>query len=74
MHGQRGRLLGSGILLLFASTLALAACNSDSVSRSSQGGKGANGTTAAQSTAPTQAPASKGKLLGAVAGKIGNAQ
>jgi hypothetical protein len=31
MHGQRSRLLGSGILLLVAVTLALAACNSGSV-------------------------------------------
>jgi hypothetical protein len=34
MHRQRSRLLGSGILLLLAGTLVLAACNSDSVSGS----------------------------------------
>jgi hypothetical protein len=34
MHRQRTRLLGSGILLLAAATLALTACNSGSVSGS----------------------------------------
>lgn len=51
MHGQRSRLLGSGILLLVAATLALAACNSNSVSGSQP--KGSQAT-----NAETKSPAS----------------
>jgi hypothetical protein len=46
---QRSRLLGSGIVMLLGCTLALAACNSNSVSGTSQKASG--------SATVTQAPA-----------------
>jgi hypothetical protein len=69
MHGQRSRLLGSGILLLFVATLALAACNSSSGTSQKTPGSG-NTVTGAQTPVPAKAPG-KGTLAEALANKIG---
>jgi hypothetical protein len=58
---QRSRLLGSGILLLLAATLTLAACNSSS--GTSQNAPGAaNTVTGAETPSPAKAPA-KGTIV-----------
>lgn len=68
MPGQRSRLLGSGILLLLVSTLALAACNSSSGTSQKAPG-GGNTVTGAESPAPAKAPG-KGTIAEALAGKL----
>ena len=69
---QRGRLLGSGILILLAGTLALAACNSNS--GSSQKAPGAGSTvTGAETPTSAKAPA-KGTLFEALADRANGSQ
>ena len=65
---QRSRLLGSGILLLLAGTMALTACNSSSGTSQRAPGSG-NTVTGAESPAPTQA-SGKGTLAEALANKV----
>jgi hypothetical protein len=69
MNGQRSRLLGSGVLLLFSATLALAACNSGSGTSQKPTGSG-NTVTGAQVPTATKAPG-KGTLAEALANKAG---
>jgi hypothetical protein len=71
-EGQRSRLLGSGILVLLAGTLALAACNSNSGSSQKAPGAG-NRVTGAETPTSAKAPA-KGSMAEAVAGKLKGAQ
>jgi hypothetical protein len=69
MHRQRSWLLGSLLVLVAVCALALGACNSNSVSGSTQKASGA--TNAAQSTTSTETPASKG-LLKVWAARVNN--
>ena len=74
MHSrERSRLLGAGIMLVVACTLALAACNSGSVSGSSQNARGANTVTGPESPASAKTPA-KGTLAEALIRKAKGAQ
>ena len=66
MNGQRSRFLGSGILLLTAATLALAACNSSSVAGNQSKSSTA---TSAESKAPTNGQRFQG-LIGAAVSHI----
>jgi hypothetical protein len=68
LHKQLSRLLGSGILLLFAATLALTACNSSSGTSQKAPGSG-NTVTGAESPTPAKVPA-KGTMAEAVARKL----
>lgn len=72
MHRQRSRLLGSGILLLFVATLALAACNSSSGPSPRSSGSG-NTVTGVESPAPGKSP-TKGTIAEAFAGKLKGTQ
>jgi hypothetical protein len=65
------RLLGSGFLVLLAGALALAACNSDGVSNSSQKPSGSTGVSASQVPAPTRA-AGKPTMADALAAQANN--
>jgi hypothetical protein len=68
MHGkQRSRLLGSGILMLVAGTLALAACNSDSVSGSQP--KASKATNVEAKSPPSPSGSRSQGLIGAAISK-----
>jgi predicted small secreted protein len=70
MPKQRSRLLGSGVLLLLlASTLTLAACNSSSGTSQKAAGSG-NSVTGAQAPGPAKA-SGKSTLADSLNGKIG---
>lgn len=69
---QRSRLLGSGILLLVAGTLALAACNSGAGTSQKAPGT-ANTVTGAESPTPAKTPA-KGTIAEALAGQLKGTQ
>jgi ABC-type oligopeptide transport system substrate-binding subunit len=70
MHRPRSRLLGSGILLLFAATLALAACNSSSGTSQKAPGAG-NTVTGAETRAPAN-PSGTSTLAEAMAARLNN--
>jgi hypothetical protein len=70
MHRQRSRLLGSGILLLVAATLALAACNSSSGTSQKPPGSG-NTVTGTQMPAPAH-PSGKTSMADGLAAQMSN--
>jgi hypothetical protein len=72
MLGQRSRLLGFGITLLVAGTLALAACNSGSGTSQKPSGAG-NTVTGAESPAPAKA-FGKGTIAEALANTVKGTQ